>query len=57
MIEEKYKKISPEVWYFLKKFYGGGPLIAKVVTQPSLAVIEAVDLRHENIKYKIEYIY
>jgi hypothetical protein len=23
------KKISPEVWYFLHKFYGGGPLISK----------------------------
>ena len=54
MIEDKYKKVSPEVWYFFKKFYGGGPLIAKIVSQPSLAVVEAVDLRYENIRHLIE---
>lgn len=48
--EAKYKKISQEVWYFFKKFYGGGPLIAKNPLPPSLALTQAIDLRYEKMK-------
>lgn len=48
--ENKYKKVSQEVWYFFKKFYGGGPLITQNLTQPSLALVQAVDLRFEKTK-------
>lgn len=52
--DSKYKKISPEVWYFFKKFYGGGPLITTQKADPNLAVVQAIDLRYEAIRHKIE---
>ena len=40
----------------MRKFYGGGPLITKAIGEPSLAVVQAIDLRFENIKEAIEMI-
>lgn len=51
-----YKKVSPEVWYFMRKFYGGGPLIAKEVAAASLVVVQAVDLRFETLQESLEMI-
>ena len=40
------------MWYFLHKFYGGGPLIAEKEkeTPPNAVVVAAVKLRWENLK-------
>ena len=43
--EDKMKKISPEVWYFLQKFYGGGPLMAKNEYHPNIVLTASVNLR------------
>lgn len=44
-----FKKISPEVWYFLQKFYGGGPLISNKDYFPNSVLLTAVNLRFENM--------
>jgi hypothetical protein len=44
------KKVSPEVWYFLHKFYGGGPLLSKTDIHPNVVLTAAVDLRYESLE-------
>jgi len=42
---DRFKKISPEVWYFFHKFYGGGPLRALKGYHPNVVLQTAVNLR------------
>jgi hypothetical protein len=51
------KKISPEVWYFLQKFYGGGPLISKSDIHPNVVLTAAVNLRFDSLQSTLTDLY
>lgn len=44
-IHETHKKIAPEVWYFLHKFYSGGPRIPEKGLAPNVVLKTSVNLR------------
>jgi hypothetical protein len=57
LANDQLKKISPEVWFFLQKFYEGGPLICKTEVHPNAVVKSAVTLRFEAIHHLISDLY
>ena len=53
-VKVTHKKISQEVWYFLFKFYGGGPRVPPEKYHPNVVLTASVDLRFNALKEKFK---
>ena len=53
-VHSTHKKISPEVWYFLHRFYGGGPRVPAKKYHPNVVVTASVNLRFESLREKFQ---